>query len=822
MLKTTERLSLILTLNKMKLDLGLLMDHTPDDLLVLCGRLEARKTPHEWYAGCPDIQKELVGDEQFFYYLEKLSKTGLAMTTINNFIRVLHENDESAIHYPIARLLSGMALTARHSEVFYDYFKFYGGLATDKPQKDAIIKNLRLHSKLLHVPIAELTDGERAMFLEPCLTETKLVPDNLGRALPLLAQNPSLLEVIRFIYDNGFSITLTIDNYDSIAPAAADICGRLRLLLKSIGHDAMYQLLRRWQENNCPLHDLETLCSKLASMAAGQIEDAMSTRSSYINLVYGGRISSIALEEIQRFKEDILIYAITAKKNAFIRLIEENYSIFSMLPPESILFNRAFYTRHMNLNSLNAGNLRDCGRIMTGDIRWDALEYDRLYTFDEIKVLHKQLPEYYKLYAGLDIPRLDIRLVTLRQLTKGNLLASVISDEQIATLSGRLSEKPLSVWRERDFGHINGLKPQDAVYLLICQTELESLIPQMKTRTDALLALRCRSEAARYNTIDDMKGDLLRIDGAWSSLAGKLGISEQFMVQNQERLIEFLCRNGADIANTYYNTLSNEAQRESLRRIVKAELMGEFGRLKYHADDLRLELDYPISDSQKSVWMENTSAAGLNASVRECDDFFSTMLIGTTPQRTCLSYIDGQYNECLLSTFDSNKKILYAAVNGTTVCRAIIRLTKGRFKGGGSKPNGSGASLSFVNLESPDEAVDTDAAATKERLVLFLERSYSSTITETAHRQIKDQFAKLMEQKACQLGAMLVLSSDYGDTQLQGFTRTRFHIYISRSKAGAQYLDSLNGSASVSDEGGYRVNNFFIRSDDIISDTLSE
>ena len=67
-----------------------------------------------------------------------------------------------------------------------------------------------------------------------------------------------------------------------------------------------------------------------------------------------------------------------------------------------------------------------------------------------------------------------------------------------------------------------------------------------------------------------------------------------------------------------------------------------------------------------------------------------------------------------------------------------------------------------------------------------------------------------MSKKADVMGAMLVVSNSYKPTAKEDFVRTNFHVYISKSKAGSQYLDSLNGSAKVSDEGGYRTNSFFI------------
>ena len=73
-------------------------------------------------------------------------------------------------------------------------------------------------------------------------------------------------------------------------------------------------------------------------------------------------------------------------------------------------------------------------------------------------------------------------------------------------------------------------------------------------------------------------------------------------------------------------------------------------------------------------------------------------------------------------------------------------------------------------------------------------------------------FIELAERKAGELDTMLVLSGDYRGRDISGYTWTRYAIYISKSKAGAQYLDSLGGQATVDTEGSYESSNFLVRS----------
>ncbi len=118
---------------------------------------------------------------------------------------------------------------------------------------------------------------------------------------------------------------------------------------------------------------------------------------------------------------------------------------------------------------------------------------------------------------------------------------------------------------------------------------------------------------------------------------------------------------------------------EELRRLVYAELTGRFWELKYFGNDLEKELDYPVSELDKNVWMKNLRVEKGDLRIWEEDGLLPVMRIGEVPCKTCLSYKTGEYKECLLACHDSNKKVLYLSWKGKIVLRAAIRLTKGFF-----------------------------------------------------------------------------------------------------------------------------------------------
>ncbi|MCL2619646.1 MAG: hypothetical protein FWD97_01765 [Defluviitaleaceae bacterium] len=925
MLKTKERLGLVLSLTKYGLDLGLVKEFSSERLLKLCQTLEEEQAPKSWYLGQISIQKELLQHERFLLYLDKVNNIEHPdPNLLGEFVKVIHDHGESACDYSIDRFAKSVVAvteTRMTADVFYNFLSCFSGSHPSEEHIHIIIENLSHYGSSLSKPVAEFPDKEKTLFAEKALTLRSLMPESkdINKTFEMLAEQDALLDIIRFFYENEVGADLTIDNYKSFSKSPAETLKKLEeiktLLDVHIGSLGINMFVKCWLRNNCPKYDLDMFMRRIKEYTAdaqiqvghslqdgddgviykdentrqsetgcqvkttsgeddnettlvrNELKAILHGRSSYINFIYGDRISTIPLQGLPHYKEDILIYAITNKKTAFIRLVEENPELFSLLGQDSILFEQEFYTKYININALNTNNLRDCVwmvnptyRRMIPKLQFDNLEDNKTYTFEEIKILYGLPEQYYRLYAGLDISRIDEKLKVFRQITKRKLLAKVSNDDHVTRLAKRLSQKPLSEWHKDNFAHISGIKAQDAVHLLIHWDEVKGLIAQMKVKADALLVIRNANNACTYQSLDDMKSDLISVDVEWGKLAKNMKLSNDFLIRNKDCIVDFLNQNGADIAHTYFSGLKTEGQKESFKRIVKSVLMGEFASLKYHGDDLRKELEYPVVETQKLVWMDNSALSGRDSviaknankklakgsgdsypvvigagdiEIRECDDFYGTMLLGTMPQRTCLSYIDGNAKDCLLSGFDSNKKILQAHKDGEVVGRALFRLTKGRFD---APPTKIETSLSFVDLDKDKETSvgnssgdvgtfsrdgggrDGDGIATdesramrrtQERLIIFLERPYTAGVCDNTAEAIKAMYVELLSKKAEDMGAMLVLSNSYEGIS-KDFVRTSFHVYISKSKAGAQYLDSLNGSAYISDEGGYRSNVFYI------------
>ena len=149
-----------------------------------------------------------------------------------------------------------------------------------------------------------------------------------------------------------------------------------------------------------------------------------------------------------------------------------------------------------------------------------------------LKALYNLPKQYFRLYDDLQIPRIDNRLIVLRQLSKRNLLSNLSDDKHIKRIALALSQKPLYAWQEQNFAHISGLKYQDAIGLLVHHDKLERFIPQMKTWLEANLLIRNCENIQDYNTIDEIKENLIKIDEAWDMLVEKMEFSEEFQCHN--------------------------------------------------------------------------------------------------------------------------------------------------------------------------------------------------------------------------------------------------------------------------------------------------
>lgn len=616
------------------------------------------------------------------------------------------------------------------------------------------------------------------------------------------ADSSEYRKVLSFVMNKmWFPSRLDDENAEELYESAGEIQELLMEIEKYFDKAQMDRFCKLWLENHALFYDLQRLKQKMEQSPGTDVETFLAGRASYIAFFYNEYFP----EKLEEYKEKLVIYAITHKKHAFLKLIRENVSLFQQISYSSVLFQQSFYAKCININTMNVKNLKACAN-MTSYLK-EVLEVlaTREHTFDEIALLYGLPVEYAQLYEKISAGRKDDRICIMREIVKKKCLSPGLMLDEVAV---QLSRKRLSDWILQDFKHIRELDAHMAVQLLSEYVRIKWLIPQIRNAAEVRYILNNIKKAAALSSMQEIREKAVDGNAEWDYLVEMFGFTEEFVEQNRERIREFVFADGVHITAVYLRR--NMDKKEDLRRLVTAELMGKFRELKYYGSDLEKELDYPVTENLKRNWMKNRSEEEGVLSVWEEDGFIPVMKMGEMPYRTCLSYDDGIYSQCLIASHDSNKKVLYLAYNGKIVLRAALRLTKGTYSD--TKKQDDTPHLQFVDLMAQDggQVEPVQKQENKEKLVLFLEREYISGLPENMHKTAFDLMVSLLRKKAAELRALLVISSGYQKYAQDEFISAYFSMYISRSKAGEQYLDSLGGSNHVDKEGSYERNRFLI------------
>ena len=800
-----EHVRVATTMYKNKLNLKFIKEFKIKEIEDCCTQLENLHVDNKIYESSEIIERELIKDANSINYLIKIFREGIDPIKIKDLVEIIQENKEKITNYEVENIIKVLKDNKLYCNTSYAYLKYFINNIKSDIGRKTVIANLEYFFTQDDVKLNDLDEDEINLFTSPFLSDYNLIPkNNIKRVYELLVQNEELKKLILFLYINKLTIPLNIRQYEKLNIDSKKIHEYLSKIIKAVDNDTMYRLLLKWSNNGCSIYDLKIIDSKIKDLEPSKLENIVANRSGYINFIFGNKICNLKLDSINESKEGLLIYAISNNKKGFLKLIEQNQEEFLQIPAASILYDENFYLKYVNINDLSVKNLKELKFMNNKNYYINSLK-EKIYTFNEIKALYEASNEnYYIIYNYLLDLKIDERILRIKQLINKNLISSSLSFNEMEKLAEKLKEKSLYNWIEQDFKHIKGLTPKNAIDALINYSYISKFISEIKNRNELLYLLRNKDIINTFSCLESIRDNIEGIDKYWNELINLMDISQEFIKKYKENIKTFLLNNGAELALAYYKECYSDREKASYKLIVKSELMGEFKKLKYYTNDLEKEICYELNDSQIKEWTNNNlSFSCENIEVSEYDDFYHTMILGEEPMHTCLSYRNGAYNSCLLACFDSNKKILYAKIDGKIVARAMVRLTKGSYQN-----KNEIESLSFVDLENIEEK--DKSKKINEKLTIFLEKAYIAGISDTVEKKVEKMFIEVLERKAKKMNALLVLSNYYYLENLKDYISTRYYMYISKSKAGAQYLDSLRGQATVSDEGQYRENNFLI------------
>lgn len=555
---------------------------------------------------------------------------------------------------------------------------------------------------------------------------------------------------------------------------AAEIVGKTMALLaeklSKLDPNVMIQsdVYKRYFENASYIKfDQKLLSGYLKNLTDMEPYDAGKSvfwRAGFLGVCTGNRYTKLVYQMAGKANEENLmelVYeAIVDHKKSFLRLMEDALDLFLQVPYESILFVKDF-RKLLNLNTLQK---KDILTLLKKDnegswlYTYNTMEFHGLsgtYTFQELLAVCVQPEWIRKTYAKLDM-RVDEKLRRIRQIFR---FGSLKENRDPAAIAAALSNESFEDYCTRK--GIKDASKSDLFQLMELEQadeKVSSVANAARTEQDVRTILRNRKPELFEMGLDAFKKAFTDLDTDSSWLKEQIEIPKEHL----DAFTSFCLDGNASIVHDYYE--SNYGQQvENVLLIAKATIYGLVdGKVK----------------------------------TGEYTDFVSCMNIGVLPERTCMNYRDGAYNECLLSTFDANKKVIYVTEEDEIIGRAILRLTK--LSDEGDK-----------NLHFEDVAEDTPE--NKENLVVFLERCYKNGFSGKKAAMIYRKLYDLAKRKAELLGAGLVLADDYKTVaELNGLAKKCSYIYVSESKNGKQYLDSLGGNC---ESGGYYVRgNFFFAS----------
>lgn len=677
----------------------------------------------------------------------------------------------------------------------YSYMKYYGEQNVSKEEKEQLVKSIAMCMEVLDFEKAGEKDH---MLLVNPVFSSELLLDLLENVNNLkILQDQGLMELVNTLAGYEAEIqSLNQKQFDQMKERPVEILEKLRIVTGYIPKDKLTDGLNLWLWNEALYEDLCKL--ERAFTDGADPAEVFSSKVSYVNTLYQNPLSKISLSSLSVEKSELLLYAITQKKKAFLNLINGEPELFYDLLNASMLLKKEMYQEYINLNTLNRKNLKDSADLILSNDRFELLA-KREHTFEELKLLCTAKEAVIRLYEQLTC-KCDERLLVLRKLIKRECVPYSFWKGQIEPLAAALSQKPLSRWIREDFWNIPDLSYGTALWLLVYREQLKGMEKEITMEQQALYLLKDLALVKECDSLSELKEKLILGDVSWRLLKEKLSFSEEFVQNNAARIGNFLFVGGAEIMETFLERQPSKI--EEIRRLVTAELLGKFDELKYPSGDLMREIDFEVSEEAEKEWKIDRTFTSKNLVLKEETGLLPVMQIGEVPSYSCLSYRSGLNSDCLLSCFDSNKKFFFIRKNGQVVFRAMIRLTKGSYVGDRMRKKIQFADLSGAGKPKEEEG---------EESVLFLERYYEKNLTNEEMDQAVYLVFVAAKEKAKKLGARLVLSCYYqDDVKTKEYIKSNYYLYISKSKNGSQYLDSLYGEASVSASGDYSSNIFLL------------
>ena len=288
--------------------------------------------------------------------------------------------------------------------------------------------------------------------------------------------------------------------------------------------------------------------------------------------------------------------------------------------------------------------------------------------------------------------------------------------------------------------------------------------------------------------------EIIENSAIFKELIENLEVDNDFVSKHFEQCVDFCLSSNFKIFQSYiHNSNTNVKVRNNFRLITIALILGKYDELKYNYEDLQKEVGMDIDYNTYLSWKTDNSFDYDSITVKDAGDYNTIMTIGSVPTRTCMNYESGMYSQCLISNFDTCKKILKVYDRGVYAGRAILRLTVLS-----DKKIKEAQEISFKNFyleESKITDSQNDKDEAKKEPVVFVEKLYTNNRGSVSKYQ--DAILKFLKEKSHLMNVRIIMSNMYG---LSPDKMDIGYVQINKSKNSSQYMDSFHGESTQVDK----------------------
>ena len=551
-------------------------------------------------------------------------------------------------------------------------------------------------------------------------------------------------------------------------------------LMGLLSGDELKDAINSFLSSNPETNHLEILKTKVSY---GHV---FTSEHELLELISGLDLNNMSLSDAEMI---VQIKEVTNSKG-FIKLLLSNrrfITLFRIYDTNSEKL--GFISKIIELGQLNDSDLCELGEIIEINDSFDFLSgaISKKISFAELKYIleYKIDLEIVEKFINLKTSERLINLDNLHKIKNICMFGCFDFSDVVSQLDSRgvrwmmKNQNPLNISDLKSYVH----------YIMFLKNGL--LVDSLTSLNKYSLLLKYSKDINKVKSIplDDIDTALLSEDNFIDKF-NKVGIDCDFLSKHLSNAIDFALCGDLDIAAAYsVNSEIDDTIHANLSKIVKSIILEKYDSLKYRFDDIYKEIHIDMNMSQFLSWKTDSVLDKDGFELSDKGDFKTIMTIGTAPVQSCMNYHSGAYSECLLSNFDTSKKILTVYKNGKYVARAILRLCKST----SYEPTNNGT-LEFYDVDG--ETHEINKSKVDEPLTLFVEKMYS-TLDSKDVKKLYPILIEFLKAKADDMGAKLVLSNFYYNYSIsETYQLADRYVFISASKTGKVYLDSFDGSTT--------------------------